>query len=99
VLRTKVPTAGALAHRARDIRTVDNEHQGTEQNYGFRKAPVLVHRLFLQKPERLEAWGRIVVLALRLWRLMERTRRTYVAPPARPCQGGTSKRRNGRGPS
>jgi len=55
VLRTKVPPAGHLAHSAREIRTVSKEQQGTEQNDGFLKDPVLVKSLFLKKPERIEA--------------------------------------------
>jgi transposase len=55
VLRTNVPTAGDLAHRARDILTVYKEPQGTEQNYGFLKDPVMMQRLLLKQPARLEA--------------------------------------------
>jgi hypothetical protein len=55
VLRTKVPTAGDLAHSARDLLTVDKDQQGTEQHDGFLKNPVMGKRLFLKKPERLEA--------------------------------------------
>jgi hypothetical protein len=57
VLRTHGPTAGNLAHSAREILTVYTEHQGTEQNDGLLKDPVMVHRLFLQKPERIAALG------------------------------------------
>ena len=60
VLLTNVPTAGDLAHRARDILTVYKEQHGTEQTYGFLKDPVIVNSLFLKKPERLEALGLIV---------------------------------------
>ena len=55
VLRTHVPTAGALAHSARDILTGYTDQHGTEQHYGFLTAPVRVNRLFLKKPERIEA--------------------------------------------
>jgi hypothetical protein len=55
VLLTNVPTAGDLAHRARDILSVYKEQHGTEQNYGFLKAPVIVNSLFLKKPERIAA--------------------------------------------
>jgi transposase len=78
VLLTNVPTAGDLAHSAWDILTVYKEQHGTEQNYGFLKDPVIVNSLFLKKPERIEALGLILLLALLLWRLMERTMRTYV---------------------
>jgi transposase len=91
VLLTNVPTAGELAHSARDILTVYKEQHGTEQNYGFLKDPVIVNSLFLKKPERIEALGLILLLALLLWRLMERTMRTYVDTTRRPLPGWDKK--------
>ena len=78
VLLTNVPTAGDLAHSARDILTVYKDQHGTEQNYGFLKDPVIVNSLFLKKPERIEALGMVLLLALLLWRVMERSMRAYV---------------------
>lgn len=91
VLLTNVPTAGELAHSARDILTVYKDQHGTEQNYGFLKDPVLVNSLFLQKPERIEALGLILLLALLLWRLMERAMRTYVDTTRTPLAGWDKK--------
>ena len=87
VLRTNVPTAGALAQSARDVLTVYKEQHGTEQHYGFLKDPVMVNSLFLQKPERIEALGLVVFLALLIWRWMERTMRTYVETTNLPLTG------------
>src|SRR3989442_16022461 len=78
VLLTNVPTAGNLAHSAREILTVYKEQHGTEQNYGFLKDPVNVNSLFLKKPERIEALGLVLLLALLIWRLMERAMRRHV---------------------
>jgi len=78
VLRTNVPTGGDLAHSARDILTGDKDQHGTEQNYGFLKDPVIVNSLFLKKPERIEAFGLVLLLALLIWRVMERAMRTHV---------------------
>jgi hypothetical protein len=58
---------------------VSKDQHGTEQNYGFLKDPVIVQSLFLKKPERIAALGRIVWWALLLWRLLARTMRAYVA--------------------
>jgi hypothetical protein len=55
VLLTNVPTAGDLAQSAGAGLRVSKEQPGTEQNYGFLKAPVIVNSLFLKKPERIEA--------------------------------------------
>ena len=91
VLLTNVPTAGDLAHSASDILTVYKDQHGTEQNYGFLKDPVIVNSLFLKKPERIEALGLILLLALLLWRLMERTMRTYVDTTSTPLPGWDKK--------
>ena len=86
-LRTNGPTPGPLAHRARAILTVDKEPQGTEQNDGCLKAPVIVHSLFLQKPERLAALGRVLFLALLIWRWRERAMRRHVDSTSTPLPG------------
>jgi len=91
VLLTTVPTAGPLAHSARDILTVYKEQHGTEQNYGFLKDPVIVNRLFLKKPERIEALGLVLLLALLLWRLMERAMRTSIDTTQTPLPGWDKK--------
>lgn len=78
VLLTNVPTVGDLAHSARDILTGYKDQHGTEQNYGFLKDPVIVNSLFLKKPERIEALGLVLLLALLIWRLMERALRRHV---------------------
>jgi transposase len=91
VLLTNVPMAGDLAHSARDLLTVYKDQHGTEQNYGFLKDPVLVNSLFLKKPERIEALGLILLLALLIWRLMERAMRRYVDTTSTPLPGWDKK--------
>jgi transposase len=91
VLLTNVPTAGDLAHSARDILTVYKDQHGTEQNYGFLKDPVIVNSLCLKKPERIEALGLILLLALLLWRLMERAMRRHVDTTRTPLPGWDKK--------
>ena len=91
VLLTNVPTTGELAHRARDILTVYKDQHGTEQNDGFLKDPVLVNSLFLKKPERIEALGLGLLLALLIWRVMERAMRTYVNTTSTPFTGWDKK--------
>jgi transposase len=91
VLLTNVPTTGHLAHSARAILTVYKEQHGTEQNYGFLKDPVIVNSLFLKKPERIEALGLVLLLALLLWRLMERAMRRHVDSTSTPLPGWDKK--------
>jgi transposase len=52
---------------------------------------VIVNSLFLKKPERIEALGLILLLALLLWRVMERAMRTYVATSRIPLRGWDKK--------
>ncbi len=91
VLLTNVPTGGDLAHSARDILTVYKDQHGTEQNYGFLKDPVIVNSLFLKKPERIEALGLVLLLALLRWRVMERAMRMHVDTTSTPLPGWDKK--------
>lgn len=52
---------------------------GIERNFGFLKDPVIVNSVFLKKPERIEVLGMILVAALLIWRLLERSMREYLA--------------------
>ena len=78
VLLTNVPTAGEMAHKAGEVLRAYKEQHGVEQNFAFLKDPVIVNSLFLKKPERIEALGLVLLLALLLWRLVERTLRVHV---------------------
>lgn len=78
VLLSNVPSEGDMAHSARDVLSAYKEQHGIEQNYGFLKDPLIVNSLFLEKPERIEALGMVLLLALLIWRVMERSLRQYV---------------------
>jgi transposase len=67
-----------MAHSASEVLAAYKEQHGMEQNYGFLKDPQIVNALFLEKPERIEALGLILLLALLIWRLMERSLRQHV---------------------
>lgn len=51
---------------------------GIEQNFGFLKDPVIVNSIFLKKPSRIEVLGMVLIIALLIWRLMERCMRRYL---------------------
>src|SRR5215470_8576274 len=91
VLLTNVPTVGEMAHSARAVLQAYKEQHGIEQNYGFLKDPLIVNSLFLQKPERIEALGLVLLLALLLWRLVERTLRVHVETTGKPLTGWDKK--------
>jgi hypothetical protein len=67
------------------------EQHGIEQNFGFLKDPLIVNSLFLKKPERIEALGLVLLLALLLWRLVERTLRVHVETTGTPWTGWDKK--------
>jgi transposase len=91
VLLTNVPTVGEMAHRARAVLQAYKEQHGIEQNYGLLKDPLIVNSLFLKKPERIEALGLVLLLALLVWRLVERTLRVHVETTGNPLTGWDKK--------
>jgi hypothetical protein len=91
VLLTHGPTGGEMAHSARAVLQAYKEQQGIEQKYGFLKDPLIVHSLLLKKPERIEALGLILLLALLVWRLVERTLRVHVQTTGHPLTGWDKK--------
>jgi len=91
VLLTHVPTAGEMAHRAGEVLRAYKEQHGVEQNFAFLKDPIIVNSLFLKKPERIEALGLVLLLALLLWRLVERTLRVHVETTGNTLMGWDKK--------
>jgi len=51
---------------------------GIEQNFGFLKDPVIINSVFLKKNSRIEVLGLILLIALLIWRLIERSMRLFV---------------------
>ena len=79
MLITNTPREGAGTVDARQLLTIYKDQHMVERNFGFLKDPVFVNALFLKSPKRIEALGLILVLALLIWRLMERTMRANPA--------------------
>ena len=91
VLLTHVPTVGEMGQQAGEMLRAYKEQHGIEQNYGFLKDPLIVNSLFLKKPERIEALGLVLLLALLLWRLVESTLRGHVETTGHPLTGWDKK--------
>jgi transposase len=91
VLLTNVPPQGEMAHSAREILHAYKNQHGVEQNFAFLKDPLIVNSLFLKKPERIEALGLVLLLALLLWRLMERALRGHVETTGSTLMGWDKK--------
>ena len=91
VLLSNVPTEGEMAHSAGAVLRAYKEQHGVEQNFAFLKDPVIVNSLFLKKPERIEALGLVLLLALLLWRLVERALRLHVETTGNTLPGWDKK--------
>ncbi len=63
---------------AADLSGLYKSQDGIEKNFGFLKDPVIVNSIFLKKAERIEVLGLILLIALLIWRLIERSLRQYV---------------------
>jgi transposase len=75
VLITNTLAEGSESISARELLATYKDQHVVERNFGFLKDPVFVNALFLKSPKRIEALGLVLVLALMIWRLMERTMR------------------------
>jgi transposase len=91
VLLTNVPTTGEMAHSAKEVLWAYKTQHGVEQNFAFLKDPLIVNSLFLKKPERIEALGLVLLLALLVWRLVERALRGHVETTGNPLTGWDKK--------
>ncbi len=75
VLVTNEPEEAVGGLGSQELLRAYHDQHSVEQNFGFLKDPVIVNALFLKTPRRIEALGLILVMALMIWRLMERTMR------------------------
>jgi len=75
VLITNEPEESSGGLSSKELLRAYHDQHSVEQNFGFLKDPVIINALFLKSPRRIEALGLILVLALMIWRLMERTMR------------------------
>ncbi len=75
VLLTNVP------RDVMDAKEVLQTYKGqfaVEQNFAFLKDPLIVNDLFLKTPSRIDALGMILIIALMIYRLMQRMMRRFV---------------------
>ena len=63
---------------AQEVLRLYKDQSDIEQNFGFLKDPAIINAIFLKKETRIEVLGLVLLLALLIWRLMERSLRLYV---------------------
>ena len=79
-------------YSARDLLSLYKDQHGIEQNFGFLKDPAIVDSIFLKKPERIEVLGLILLIALLIWRLMERSMRRNLETTGKTVNGWMKRR-------
>ncbi len=92
VLITNLPEAGDMAHAPGEVLKHYKDQHGVERNFSFLKDPLIVNDLFLKKPERIEALGMILLVALLIATLMERSLRKYVQQDKTTLPGWVKRR-------
>jgi transposase len=76
VLLTNVPAQGDEGYSAEKILRTYKDQHAIENNFGFLKDDQIVNAIFLERPERIEALGLILLISLLIWRLIEHTMRS-----------------------
>jgi transposase len=64
---------------------------GIESDFAFLKDPLIVNDLFLKTPSRIDALGMILIIALMIWRLMERSMCAYIQNNQTTMEGWDNK--------
>lgn len=78
VLLSNVPVEGDGAMDANSLLRTYKGQYGVESDFAFLKDPLIVNDIFLKKPSRIDALGMVLIIALMVWRLMERSMRSYI---------------------
>ena len=78
ILLTNVPETGKNGLNSKELLRTYKGQYGVESGFAFLKDPLVVNDTFLKKPNRIDALGMVLVIALIVWRLMERSLRVYV---------------------
>jgi transposase len=76
---------------ARELLLLYKDQGGIEQNFSFLKDPVIVNSIFLKKPHRIEVLGLVLLIALLIWRLMEKCMRKYIETTGNQITGWKKK--------
>jgi len=78
VLLSNIPIDGDAGMDSKKLFLTYKGQYCVESDFAFLKDPLIVNDIFLKKPHRIDALGMILVIALMVYRLMERTMRMYL---------------------
>ena len=78
VLLSNVPIEGDGAMDAGRLLGTYKGQYSVESDFAFLKDPLVVNDIFIKTPSRIDALGMVLIIALMVWRLMERSMRAHV---------------------
>lgn len=78
VMITNVPAAGEVSLDSAGVLRTYKGQYSIESDFAFLKDPLVVNDLFLKTPSRIDALGMILIIALIVWRIIERSMRLYL---------------------
>ncbi len=84
---SNVPREGENALNSGELLKAYKGQYGVESGFAFLKDPIVVNDTFLKKPARIDALGMVLVIALIIWRLMERSLRAYARNTGKELPG------------
>jgi transposase len=78
VLISNAPSEGEGAMTIKGILQTYKKQYGVESAFAFLKDPLIVNDTFLKNANRIDVLGMVLIIALMVWRLMERNMRAHV---------------------
>jgi transposase len=78
VLLSNVSTEGDGSMDGAALLKTYKGQYSVESDFAFLKDPLIVNDVFLKTPSRIDALGMVLIIALMVWRLMERSMRAHV---------------------
>jgi transposase len=94
VMITNVPAAGEVSLDSAGVLRTYKGQYSIESDFAFLKDPLVVNDLFLKTPSRIDALGMILIIALMVWRIIERSMRLYLGQTQTTVPGWDNKPTN-----
>jgi transposase len=87
VLISNAPSEGEGAMTIKGVLQTYKKQYGVESAFAFLKDPLIVNDTFLKNSNRIDVLGMVLIIALMVWRLMERNMRAHVEATEKELPG------------
>jgi len=88
---TNVPAAGDTSLDSAGVLRTYKGQYSIESDFAFLKDPLIVNDLFLKTPSCIDALGMILIIALMVWRIIERSMLLYLKQTQSTVSGWDNK--------